>query len=131
MIDLGDEYELSRIVTHQRYNDNSNRDGIRQTYYRSENVGIYAMYIWDDVEQAWDSVSMHKIPFPVGKGLTEMDYKQAGAAGDMAFLYPDDPKFSKPTRWFRYQALYGFNSNYTNTNCNCLSEITLYGRKKK
>jgi hypothetical protein len=134
MINLGDEYELSRIITHQRYTHVGGTD-LRQDYYGVENVGVYAMYIWDGAadgsEGVWDSVSMHKIPFPVGKGLTDMDYKQAGAAGDMAFLYPDDPKFSKPTRWFRYQALYGFNSNYTNTNCNCLSEITLYGRKKK
>jgi hypothetical protein len=130
MIDLGDEYEISRIITHQRYTHVGDTD-TRQDYYRAENVGVYAMYIWDAAESRWDSVSMHKIPFPVGKGLTDMDYKQAGAAGDMAFLYPDDPKFSKPTRLFRYEALYGFLNNYTNTNCNCLSEITLYGRKKK
>ncbi|MDR0386068.1 MAG: DUF4959 domain-containing protein [Prevotellaceae bacterium] len=129
LIDLGDEYELSRIITHQRYTHVGDSD-IRQDYYRAENVGVYAMYIWDDAEQKWDSVSMHKIPMPVGKGLTAMDYKQAGTVGDMAFLYPDDPKFSKPTRWFRYEALYGFTSNYTSTGCNCLSEITLYGRKK-
>jgi hypothetical protein len=130
MIDLGDEYELSRIITHQRYTHVGDTD-IRQDYYRAENVGVYAMYIWDDVEQKWDSVTRHKKPLPVGKGLTDMDYKQAGSIGDMAFLYPDDPKFSKPTRWFRYEALFGFTSNYTNTNCNCMSEITLYGRKKR
>jgi hypothetical protein len=131
MINLGDEYELSRIVTHQRYTHVGDYEGnIRLDYYRAENVGVYAMYIWDGVEQKWDSVSMHKIPMPVGKGLTEMDYKSAGAAGDMAFLYPEDPKFSKPTRWFRYEAHNGFGSNYTSTGCNCLSEITLYGRKK-
>jgi hypothetical protein len=130
MIDLGDEYELSRIITHQRYTHVGDSD-IRQDYYKAENVGVYSMYIWDGVEEKWDSVSTHKIPLPVGKGLTPMDYKQAGAVGDMAFLYPDDPQFTRPTRWFRYEARFGFLNNYTNTNCNCLSEITLYGRKKK
>jgi hypothetical protein len=44
-------------------------------------------------------------------------------------MYPDDPKFTKPTRWFRYEALTGFNNDYQSLGANCLSEITLYGRK--
>jgi hypothetical protein len=129
IINLGDEYEISRIITHQRLTHVGDID-FRGEYYGYENVGIYAMYIWDDVEQKWDSASMHKILLPVGKGLTAIDYLHAGSAGDMAFLYPDDPKFSKPTRWFRYEAQFGFGGNYTTRRCNCLSEITLYGRKK-
>jgi hypothetical protein len=125
MIDLGDEYELSRIVTHQRYSDGS---GIRGQYYRDENVGIYAMYIWDDVQERWDSICEHKILFP---SVSDIELKQLGLAGDMAYFYPDDPQYTKPTRWFRYEALKSFNSNYTGTDCNCLSEITLYAKKKK
>jgi hypothetical protein len=125
LIDLGDEYEISRIVTHQRCNAASGRG----QYYGGENVGVYNMYIFDDATQTWDSISQHKILFPVGK--TDMEYRQMGLAGDMAYLYPDDPQFSKPTRWFRYEALYGFTDNYTMTNIlDSLSEITLYGRKK-
>jgi hypothetical protein len=130
IINLDDEYELSRIVTHQRFT-HVNASDLRQDYYRSENVGIYSMHIWDEVEGKWDSVSTHKIPFPVGKGLTDMDYVHAGLAGDVAFFHPEDPKFTKPTRWFRYEALFGFEGNYTSRGCNCLSEITLYGRKKR
>jgi hypothetical protein len=125
MINLGDEYELSRIVTHQRYSGGS---GVRSNYYRSENVGIYAMYIWDEVEERWDSIREHKILFP---NVSDIELKQLGLAGDMAYFYPDDPQYTKPTRWFRYEALKGFDSNYTATNCNCLSEITLYAKKKK
>jgi hypothetical protein len=86
------------------------------------------MYIWDETNQAWDSICEHKILFPL---VSDMELKQLGMAGDMAYFYPDDPKFTKPTRWFRYEALKAFTSNYTGTGCNCLSEITLYAKKKK
>jgi hypothetical protein len=129
MINLGDEYELSRVVTHQRW---SNGDGIRGQYYRNENVGIYAMYIWDGAadgsEGVWDSICQHQIFFPP---VSEIELKQLGLAGDMAYFYPDDPQFTKPTRWFRYEALKSFNGNYTATDCNSISEITLYAKKKK
>jgi hypothetical protein len=128
MIDLGAVYEISRIVTHQRYYTGTNPTTGRGTYYQGENVGIYGMYTWDETNQAWDSVSQHKIVYPTG--LSDLEYVQLGRAGDMAYLYPDEPQFSKPTRWFRYEALKGFNNNYTNTSdVDCLSEITLYGRK--
>jgi hypothetical protein len=123
MINLGDEYELSRVVTHQRGGTG------RGAYYRDENVGVYAMYIWDDVEERWDSIREHKILFPLA---TDIELRQLGLAGDMAYFYPDDPKFTKPTRWFRYEALFGFADNYTNKSLpRCLSEITLYAKKKK
>jgi hypothetical protein len=62
-----------------------------------------------------------------------MEYRQMGMAGDMAYFYPDEPQFTKPTRWFRYESMYPFGKttlswlNYDH----CLSEITLYGRKVK
>jgi hypothetical protein len=130
MINLGDEYELSRIVTHQRYS--STAYGIRGHFYQAENVGIYAMYVWngapDGSEGVWDSICEHKIVFP---SVSDIELKQLGLAGDMAYFYPDDPQFTKPTRWFRYEALKAFGSNYTATNCHCLSEITLYAKKKE
>jgi hypothetical protein len=129
MIDLGDEYELSRIVTHQRYTNVDGSGKPRMQYYRGDNVGIYAMYIWDGAEERWDSICEHKILFP---SVSDIELKQLGMAGDMAYFYPDDPKFTRPTRWFRYEALFGFNSNYTDKNMGrCLSEITLYAKKKK
>jgi hypothetical protein len=136
MIDLGDYYELSRIVTHQRHggvfqtgfaganNDNAKNRG---DYYGSDNVGIYRMYIWDENVQQWDTICTHKITFP--ENLTARQFYLLGYAGDMAYMYPDTPKFTKPTRWFRYEALYGFNDNYRSTNGSTISEITLYGKK--
>jgi hypothetical protein len=127
MIDLGEEYELSRIITHQRYG-NVGGTSLRGQYYRDENVGLYAMYIWDETEQKWDSICEHKILVPA---LTDMEIKQLGMAGDMAYFYPDDPQFTRPTRWFRYEALKSFLGTYTDGNsAHCLSEITLYAKKK-
>ncbi len=126
IIDLGGYYELSRIVTVQRHS--GGLDNIsRGQYYQSENVGIYRMYIWDDALAKWDTISQHKIEVP--EGLSELEFVKKGEAGDMAYMYPDDPQYTAPTRWFRYEALKGFTSNYTREDANCLSEITLYGRK--
>jgi len=126
IIDLGDYYELSRIVTVQRHSgglDNINRG----QYYQSENVGIYNMYIWDEDSAKWSVISRHQIDVPVG--LSDLEFVKKGEAGDMAYMYPDDPRYTRPARWFRYEALKGFTSNYTREDSNCLSELTLYGRK--
>jgi len=126
IIDLGDHYELSRIITVQRHSGGL-ANIARGQYYRYENVGIYNMHIWDDAANAWEFVSQHKILEPLG--LSELEFVRMGEAGDMAYMYPDDPKYTKPTRWFRYEAVKGFGGNYTLDDANCLSEITLYGRK--
>ncbi len=125
MIDLGDYYELSRIITWQRWTGTTNLDG-RMEYYTWVNVGVYRMYYWDDDTNGWEEIREHKITVPLD--LPDRQYRILGEAGDMAIMYPDDPHFTKPTRWFRYEALYGF-ADYKNTNCINLAEITLYGRK--
>lgn len=126
IIDLGDHYELSRIVTVQRH---TNFCGAlcRGQYYHAENVGLYEMYIWDDDTEEWVFVSENKIEVPVG--LSDLEFVKKGRSGDMAYMYPDEPHYTKPTRWFRYRAMKSFNGNYTLDDANCLSEITLYGRK--
>ncbi|WP_270087438.1 DUF4959 domain-containing protein [Sphingobacterium sp. SYP-B4668] len=126
IIDLGDYYELSRIITVQRHSGGLANIS-RGQYYRNENVGIYNMYIWDDATDTWEPVSQHKILVP--QGLSELEFVKKGEAGDMAYMYPDDPKYTKKTRWFRYEAVKSFNGNYTLEDANCLSEITLFGRK--
>lgn len=85
------------------------------------------MYIWDDGLADWVQVTQHKIPVPVG--LSEIEIVKLGEAGDMAYMFPDDPQYTKRTRWFRYEAVKSFNGNYTLEDANCLSEITLYGKK--
>lgn len=127
MIDLGDYYELSRIVTHQRHYGSGSSPVTQGQYYRGENVGSYNMYYWDEDLKSWELISFHKIPIP--QALSELDYVKAGQAGDMAYMYPDFPAFTKKTRWFRYEAVSDFLSNYTGTAANTISEITLYGRK--
>jgi hypothetical protein len=127
IIDLGDYYELSRIVTVQRHSGGLD-DVDRGQYYQYENVGIYRLYIWDDATASWvGPITEHKVEAPAG--LSNIEYVKLGEAGDMAYFYPDNPQYTKPTRWFRYEAYKGFGGNYTLDDANCLSEITLYGRK--
>ncbi|MDR2765485.1 MAG: DUF4959 domain-containing protein [Tannerella sp.] len=115
IIDLGEEYELSRIVTHQRYT--WTETGVQGAYYRGNNVLAYEMYVWNGEDQEWEWVSRHNIATPTV--MQESDYKTLGDAGDKAFLYPEEPKFSRATRYFRFEAVTG----------NYISEISLYGRR--
>jgi len=129
LIDLGGYYELSRIITHQRHGTAGDLAPMaRGQYYGSENVGKFAVYYLAETTDSvyWVKMSEHKIPVPVAN---DMDLFRAGQAGDMFYMFPDDPQFSPRTRWFRYEALNSFTDNYTGTGCNCLSEITLYGKK--
>lgn len=127
IIDMGDYYELSRIITVQRHSGGL-ANVSRGQYYQYENVGIYRLYIWDDATQSWsEPINEHKILVPTG--LSEIEFVRMGEAGDMSYFYPDDPQYTKPTRWFRFEAVKGFGGNYTLDDANCLSEITLYGRK--
>ena len=123
IIDLGEEYEISRIVTHQRwsgYNDDDDDDApvdVRGFLYRGENVLTSVFYRWDDIENEWEQLSRSVIEPPTVS--IEGEYTILGRIGDMAFIFPDEPQFSKPTRYFRFEAING----------RVISEITLYGRK--
>jgi hypothetical protein len=128
LIDLGDYYELSRIVTHQRWNS-SGATIERGGYYRDVNVGSFNMYRWDEEKSEWEFISYNRIPVPQGT-LSDIQWMQLGRAGDMSYMYPDEPGYTKPTRWFRYEALSNFNDNYTSPAARLLSEITLYAKKK-
>ncbi|MDR1341602.1 MAG: DUF4959 domain-containing protein [Prevotellaceae bacterium] len=130
IIDLKRPYELSRIVTHQRHTKDggADEDVKRGNYYGQGNIGQYRMYRWDEEEKQWELISYHKIEIPQGS-LSELEWNRYGRAGDMAYMFPDDPKYTKPTRWFRYEALSGFEDNYATGKGGCLSEITLYCKK--
>jgi hypothetical protein len=132
IIDLGQKYELSRIVTHQKHRKEKTdfSEVGRGGYYLAENIGQYRMYRWDDSINKWEIISYHKIEVPQGQ-LSELEWNRLGRAGDLAYMYPDDPKFTKPTRWFRYEALSGFGDNYTYNAICYLSEITLYCKQIK
>jgi hypothetical protein len=76
----------------------------------------------DEETCKWEYISQHTIAIPTG--LSELEFAKLGVSGDMALMYPEAPAFTKPTRWFRYEALTSFSSIPL-----VLSEITLYGRK--
>jgi hypothetical protein len=133
IIDLRDTFELSRILTHQRHTkaETDFSEVGRGGYFRGGNVGQFRMYRWDHETRQWEMISSHKIEYPQGT-LSELEYNKIGRAGDMAYMYPDDPKFTKPTRWFRYEAIAGFNDEggYSNNGGGSLSEITFYCKEK-
>jgi hypothetical protein len=131
IIDLNGYFELSRILTHQRHTraGGAAESVQRGNYYGQGNIGSYRMYRWDEETNAWDTISMHRIPMPQGT-LSQLDWNKLGKAGDMAYMYPDDPAYTKPTRWFRYEALSGFELGYASGSGGCLSEVTLYCKQK-
>jgi len=130
IMDLGDYYQLSRINTVQRHTGSLNDPNSsinREQYYRSENCGEFRLYYFDEDILEWVLCSEQRTPIP--EGLSELQYVLLGEAGDQAYMYPDDPQYTKPTRWFRYECLHCFDSNYTSTDANCMSELTVYGKK--
>jgi hypothetical protein len=125
LIDLGDYYELSRIRTYQHHR--AANASIPGNFYQGSNVGEYSTYILNEDTQEWEKVlDQYRRPIPL---VGDLEKTKIGHAGDMTYMYPDDPKFTKPTRWIRYEALHTFLSNYTGAGANAVSEITLYGRK--
>jgi hypothetical protein len=144
IIDLGDYYELSRIVTHQRstFNDFWN-DGYgvpssefsdKMNYYGQENINTYRLWFWNEEIRMWEPICTHRIARPP-YGTEEELYVVAGQEGDVAYLYPDEPQFSPSTRWFRYEAIDWFAPSQRMGAVNggkgysSLTEITLYGKK--
>lgn len=115
IIDLGERRELSRIVTHQRRTWKSDLSE-RGAYYRGENVLNYNLYVWNETDGKWEFCSRHDIMAPVVR--QEHEYNLLGDAGDEAFIYPDRPHFSIPTRYLRLESLRG----------RYISEITLFGK---
>lgn len=126
IIDMGDYYQLSRIVTVQRHSGGLENIS-RGQYYRTENCGEFRLWVFNENTLQWDSISTQRTPIPTF--TNELQYVKAGEAGDMAYFYPDDPQYTIPARWFRYEGLFCFDDNYSSTGANCMSELTLYGKK--
>jgi hypothetical protein len=122
LIDLGDYYELSRIVTHQQWWLWSDVNSVRGILYDRWNVKSYKTYFLDEDTNTWELIMENTIPVP--EGMSDVEISRKGREGDEAYMYPDEPGFTRPVRWFRYEALSGFTQQ-----CNAVSEITLYGRK--
>ena len=141
IIDLGAKYELTRIITWQRRFgealqppesgvafDPNIRQYDKGILYGGVNVGRYRMWRWDDELNVWEELSEHRIPIP--SGMTDIDIiRLHNTRGDEAYIHPDQPRFSKPTRYFRYQALNDFTSEYRGTGGRSISELSLFGRK--
>jgi hypothetical protein len=143
-IDLGGYWHISRVVTNQRWDYTVSSP--RGALYQAENVGHFALWVLDEdqpgdrvwningeeVKGTWVRISEHYITIPVG--LADIEYVPLGVKGDESYMFPQTPGYTKAVRWFRYEALTGPNVvngiPYASTDCNCLSEITLYGMPK-
>jgi hypothetical protein len=134
IIDLGDYYELSRIVTHQRWSYQAiqyMRFDEVGVLYGNWNVGIYEVFYLNETTNEWELINQTKIPLPPAS-YSALEIVFANARGDEAFMYPSDPKFTPKTRYFRYRPIAGFINNYAPgvlDAANALSELTLYGKK--
>ncbi|WP_056928790.1 DUF4959 domain-containing protein [Candidatus Symbiothrix dinenymphae] len=130
LVDLGAYYEISRITTHQKWTyaypwecklDNHG------WFYEYSNVQIYRVY-WLDGDKdtgVWRLINEVFIEKPTD--MSELEMMLQGIKGDEAFMYPDDPKYTPRTRYFRYEAIERFRRDYASPGL--LSEITLFGRK--
>lgn len=125
IIDLGAYYQLSRIITHQRHSSTIERG----QYYKNENCGEFSLYVFNEETEEWEHASQQRTLIP--EGVTDLEIVRLGDAGDMAYFYPDEPQYTVPTRWFRYEMVNGFENNYStdHINVNCMSELTLFGKK--
>jgi hypothetical protein len=137
-IDLGEKYELSRIVTHQMWdhpNPPAAKPSDRATFYGGHNnfnVKSYKMYYWDGNDDAtvgeWRLINHITIPSPTSEmGVTDIIRK--ALAGNESLMYPDAPGYTPPTRYFRYEPITGFLGAYGGTDSFGLGELTLFGRK--
>ena len=132
IMDMGDYYQMSRINTVQRHMgsiDNPSAVIYREQYYRSENCGEFNLYYFDETEKKWVCTTEKPQRIPIPEGLSDLQYVIKGEAGDESYFYPDDPHYTPPARWFRFECLHCFDSNYTSNDANCLSEMTVYGKK--
>jgi hypothetical protein len=124
IIDLGGYYRLSRINTVQRHTGGLENIS-RGQYYRYENCGEFRLWVFNESTLEWDSISTQRTPIP--SFTNELQFVKLGEMGDMAYFYPDEPDYTPPTRWFRYEGLHCFDDNYSSTGANCMSELTLFG----
>jgi hypothetical protein len=126
MIDLGDYYELSRIIVHMSHNDDV---GKRGKFFTDEDLGIFAAYIWDEELEEWSLLGVYKNAMPEGN-LSDLQWYRLGIAGHMQYIYPYEPRFTKPARWFRFECRNSFAGNYTGGPSGMLSELRLFSKPK-
>ncbi len=133
-IDLGEKYELSRIVTNQGWDATPSlaTPSYLGSFYGGDNVGEYRMFYWDGdddgIAGVWKEIRQVRIPMPPAE-LGNMGIIRLAIQGNEELMYPDDPQFTPATRYFRYEPVASFRNNYAPGGCLLVSELTLYGRK--
>ncbi len=115
--DLGETVQASRVRVWQR--------DYGGQFWGGQNCQTFELYISDDADATdgitgWEYVGRYTITKPSDNTLANL----AAREGHEFLLYPDDPRFTKPFRYFRYKMCVPFVSSETSI---CTSEITLYG----
>lgn len=116
-IDLGREVQGSRFKIWQR--------DAWGMLYGGENVERWEIWISDDkdptdgVFDGWEYVGTYQITQP----SNVIEARNEARNGHEFLFYPDEPRFTKPFRYLRYQALKAFGGG----NSGCTSEITIFG----
>ncbi|GHT55337.1 hypothetical protein AGMMS49982_21150 [Bacteroidia bacterium] len=132
-IDLGEKYELSRIVTYQGWDAEPSiaSPTYLGSFYGGDNVGEYRMFYWDGdddgIAGVWEEIRQVRIPMP--EDLGNLGIIRLAIQGNEELMYPDEPQFTPATRFFRYEPVASFRDNYAPGGCLLVSELTLYGRK--
>lgn len=118
-IDLGRPVRISRMRLWQRSTNP----------YAGEQVKTCEIWISDDSDPSdgvldnWEYVGTYTIVKPSSEQEANKELKE----GHEFWMYPDNPRFTKPFRYLRYKAI----SQMGTGNSGCMSEITLYGTEVK
>lgn len=118
-IDLGREVRVSRMRLWQR---SSNA-------WAGEQVKTCQIFISNDpnpddgILDDWEYVGEYTINKPANSADADKELKE----GSEFWMYPEDPKFTRPFRYLRYKAI----TQMSNGTSGCMSEITLYGEEVK
>lgn len=115
-IDLGREVQVSRMRLWMR------------NQYKWANYTVKTCEIWisndptpeDGILDDWEYVGTYTINKPVSDSEAALEFKE----GSEFWMYPEDPKFTRPFRYLRYKAV----SDWGTGTIGCMSEITLYGQ---
>lgn len=118
-IDLGREVQVSRMRLWMR-------NSYKWTTYTPRTCEIWISNDptpEDGILDDWEYVGTYTINKPVSDSEANLEFRD----GSEFWMYPENPKFTRPFRYLRYKAT----KDWNNGSIGCMSEITLYGQEVK
>ena len=116
IIDLGDYWHISRVITHQRWDYTVGSP--RSNLYQGENVGRFALWVLDEDrpgDRVWDiygeEISGTWVDFlSIIPSLLDYAIEYVPLGKGRSVHVSANARYTKPVRWFRYEALSGINA---------------------